>query len=210
MLELMDNLKNMAVITTYIKDFGIWAPAIAFLLFLVQAALPIFPYIILATIGGLLFGFKLGVFLAWSGALAGACVAYWISRMVAADWLIDKLEIRFGYNIREMDSELAFWSIVLARCIPVIPTPLINVVAALGGVNFGTFFFSSAIGKIPTAILYTGLGICLFSTKDVKLAIIILVLIILLAVAGRILSKKDKIIKINHNDPDRSGEDGSH
>lgn len=186
----IDNLNNISMLSIYVRQFGVLAPLIAFFLFVIQAALPVFPYIILATVGGILFGFEKGVILSWSGALVGACLAYWICRLVGSEWVIEKIRSHFGYDLRTMDSELAFWSIVVARVIPVVPTPLINAVAALSGVSFWNFFFSSALGKIPSAVLYTGLGICLFNTKDIKLALLILLIIIALAIVGRVMSKK--------------------
>lgn len=188
-MEIVQSFSNISVVSAYLKEFGVLAPAVAFILFVIQAALPIFPYIILASVGGLLFGFKIGLLLAWSGALAGACLAYWICRLSASNRMITFLEKRFNYDVTKVDGELAFWSIVIARIIPVVPTPLINVVAALSGVGFWTFFFSSAIGKIPTAVLYTGLGICLFNSEDIKLTLLIIAAIITLAVVGRYLSK---------------------
>lgn len=172
-------------VIAYVETFGIMAPLVAFGLFVVQAALPVFPYIILAAAGGLLFGFKVGFVISWLGALAGATLAYWICRLVAAEWAEHKLRQKFGYDVQRTDAGLAFWSIVVARIIPVVPTPLINVMAAVGGVSFWNFFFSSAIGKIPSAVLYTGLGLALFRTRDIKLVLIILGVVIALAVVGR-------------------------
>lgn len=191
-MDFFQDLSNLSVsmVTTYIKTFGILAPAVAFLLFVVQAALPVFPYVVLAVAGGLLFGFKMGFLLSWLGALVGACVAFWLCRLVAGDWATRQIQTRFGYNVRGVSSEAAFWTIVIARIIPVIPTPLINAAAALGGVSFWNFFFSSALGKIPSAVLYTGLGVCLFKTRDIKLTLVVLAAILILAVAGRYYSKK--------------------
>lgn len=187
-------LANVNTVIAYVKTFGVMAPMVAFGLFVVQAALPVFPYIILAAAGGILFGFKLGFLLSWSGALAGATVAYWVCRLVAADWAERKIKQRFGYDIKRTDGRLAFWSIVVARIVPVIPTPIINAAAAVGGVSFWNFFFSSAIGKIPSAVLYTGLGLALFRTQDIKLALLIIAAIIALAVFGRYYAK-DRIFK---------------
>ncbi len=53
--------ENLAVLSSYVQHFGAWAPAVAFLLFIIQAALPVFPYIILAAAGGMLFGLKTGL-----------------------------------------------------------------------------------------------------------------------------------------------------
>lgn len=189
----LHNFNDIALLSNYIRSYGLLAPAIAFALFVVQAIFPLFPYVILAAAGGLLFGFKLGAMLAWIGALTGACIAFWACRWAGSDWVIGKFRSSFDFDIRYMDSRLAFWSIIIARIIPVVPTPLINAAAALSGIPFRYFFFSSAIGKIPTALLYTGLGLSLFKIRDIKLSLSLLGVIILLIVAGRYL-KKNKII----------------
>lgn len=161
-------------VIAYINGFGIFAPIVAFILFMIQAILPVFPYVILTAAGGILFGFKLGFFLSWLGALTGACVAYWICRLLGYSQFLQRFYARTGYDVRQLDSSMAFWTIVVARIIPVVPTPLINIAAALGGVSFPNFFASSAIGKIPSAVLYTGLGLALFNAKNVHTALIIL------------------------------------
>lgn len=185
---------DVHAVIAYVKTFGVMAPLVAFGLFVVQAALPVFPYIILAAAGGLLFGFKMGFLLSWSGALAGATLAYWVCRLLAAEWAERKIKQRFGYDISRTDGWMAFWSIVVARIVPVIPTPAINAAAAVGGVSFWNFFFSSAIGKIPSAVLYTGLGLALYKTQDIKLALIILGAVLTLAIIGRYYAK-DRFFK---------------
>lgn len=191
-MDFFQNVSNLSVsmVINYIRAFGILAPLVAFVLFMVQAALPVFPYIVLAAAGGLLFGFKLGFLLSWLGALAGACLAYWICKLLGGEWAARKIKERWGYDVKRMNGEMAFWSIVIARVLPVVPTPIINVAAALGGVPFWNFFFSSAIGKIPTAVLYTGLGICLFQTRDIKLTLAIIAAIIALVAVGRYITKR--------------------
>ncbi|MBP8819622.1 MAG: TVP38/TMEM64 family protein [Syntrophomonadaceae bacterium] len=193
-MDFFQNVSNVSVsmIIDYIRAFGILAPLVAFLFFMVQAALPVFPYVILAAAGGLLFGFKMGFLLSWLGALVGACLAYWICKLVGGEWAAQKIKERWGYDVKQVNGEMAFWSIVIARIVPVVPTPIINVAAALGGVPFWNFFFSSAIGKIPTAVLYTGLGVCLFQTHDIKLTLSIIAAIIALVAVGRYMTKKGR------------------
>ncbi len=181
---------NLYMMSAYLKEFGFLAPFVAFGLFVIQAALPIFPYIILAAAGGLLFGWKVGFLLSWLGALAGACMAFWICRYAGSDWAKNIIKKRFNYDIDRIDTGLAFWSILIARIIPVIPTPAINAAAALTGVPFWNFFFSSALGKIPTALLYTGLGISIFQYQDIKLTLVLLGAIIALAALGHYYSRR--------------------
>ncbi|MBP1761590.1 MAG: hypothetical protein H6Q64_1132, partial [Firmicutes bacterium] len=87
----------LALLSSYVQQFGVWAPAVAFILFVIQSAVPVFPYIILAAGGGLLFGFKTGALLAWSGALTGACVNYWLCRLVGYEKVSRWLYKRYGY-----------------------------------------------------------------------------------------------------------------
>lgn len=180
---------SIEVIITYVQSFGILAPLAAFGLFVIQAALPVFPYIILASACGLLFGFKLGFILSWSGALCGACLSYAVFRWAGGNWAQARILSRWGYDMKHLDREAAFWSILLARVIPVVPTPIINVLAGVGTVPFWCFFFSSALGKIPTALLYTGLGVSLFRNRDIESTLLILASILILAMAGRYLAK---------------------
>ncbi len=168
------DFNNYSYVIDYVKQFGSFAPLVFFLLFAVQAALPVFPYVILAAAGGFLFGFQQGTFLAWSGALAGASLAYWICRWFGIGNFLNRYYVRSGYDLRRIRPQAAFWTIFIARVIPVVPTPLINVGAALGGVPFPTFMLASAIGKIPAAVLYTGLGLALFKARDVKTILFII------------------------------------
>lgn len=175
---------NLYLVSAYLREFGMLAPFVAFGLFVIQAALPVFPFIILAAAGGLLFGLKMGFMLSWLGALVGACLAYWICRYAGSDWAKRIIKERFNYDLDQLDPGLAFWSILIARVIPVVPTPAINAAAALTGVPFWNFFFSSALGKIPTALLYTGLGISIFRSQDIKLTLVLLGIALALAAVG--------------------------
>lgn len=171
-------------VIAYVNQFGVFAPLVFFLLFVIQAMLPVFPYVIMAAAGGFLFGFQQGLILSWFGALTGACLAYWICRWFGIGGFLNKYYIRSGYDVSKLSPRVAFWTIIIVRIIPVVPTPFINVGAALGGVPFSTFLVSSAIGKIPASVLYTGLGLALFQARNVKTILFIIaagISIILLA-----------------------------
>jgi uncharacterized membrane protein YdjX (TVP38/TMEM64 family) len=171
----------LAMLSNYVQQFGIWAPAVAFILFVIQSTVPVFPYIILAAGGGLLFGFKTGALLAWSGALTGACVNYWLCRLLGYEKVSRWLYKRYGYNKENQSASTTFWSIVVSLILPFVPAPLVSAAAAFGGVSFWNFFLALAIGKIPTAVLYTGLGLALFKAREVdKILLIIAATIILL------------------------------
>lgn len=184
------DFSNIHGLIAYINGFGMFAPLVAFFLFMIQAILPVFPYIILTAAGGILFGFKLGFLLSWLGALTGACMAYWMCRLLGYSQFLQRFYNKMGYDVRQLNSSMAFWTIVIARIIPVVPTPLINAAAALGGVSFPNFFASSAIGKLPSAVLYTGLGLALFNARDIHTALIIIGITLLVLLLVKYQAKK--------------------
>lgn len=184
------DFSNIHGLIAYINGFGMFAPLVAFFLFMIQAILPVFPYIILTAAGGILFGFKLGFLLSWLGALTGACMAYWMCRLLGYSQFLQRFYNKMGYDVRQLNSSMAFWTIVIARIIPIVPTPLINAAAALGGVSFPNFFASSAIGKLPSAVLYTGLGLALFNARDIHTALIIIGITLLVLLLVKYQAKK--------------------
>jgi len=168
----------------YISSFNGLAPAVAFGLFFIQAVIPLFPYMILAGAAGMIFGFWEGFLLSWSGALLGACAAFWISRALGKDWFVRRVNERCRLNLEAADPRYGFWGIVIARVFPVVPTPLINVGAGVGGVPFWVFTAASAVGKIPTAIVYTGLGYHLYKTRDLAETVLLLAIILIISYIG--------------------------
>ncbi len=178
-------MEYLTVLNSYVQHFGAWAPAVAFILFVIQAAVPVFPYLVLAAGGGMIFGLKIGVTLAWSGALVGALINYWFCRLVGYETVSRWLYKRYRYDVNNSPASTAFWSIVISLMIPFVPSPLVNAAAAFGGVSFGNFILAVAIGKIPTAVLYTGLGLALFKAREVNTILLIIAAVIIVMLGLR-------------------------
>lgn len=182
--------ESLTVLGNYVKHFGAWAPAVAFLLFVIQACFPSFPYILLAAAGGMLFGLKAGFLLAWTGTLAGACICYWLCRWVGHTPLSEWLYKRYGYDVDNHNPRVAFWTVMVSRVLPFVPTPFVNIAAALGGVTFWNFLLASAIGKLPVAFLYTGLGLALFNARDINTMLWIIAGTTVILLGARVLARK--------------------
>lgn len=182
--------EHLVMLSGHVQSFGVWAPVVAFILFVIQAALPVFPYIILAAGGGLLFGFKIGFLLAWSGALTGACINYWLCRLLGYEKVSRWLHKRYGYQKDDQNASIAFWSIIVSLILPLVPTPLVCAAATFGGTSFRNFFLAVAIGKIPTAVLYTGLGVALFKAHEVDKILLIIAATILVLLGLKMLARR--------------------
>lgn len=168
----------------YIASFHAMAPLVALGLFFAQAILPLFPYMILAGAAGMIFGFWGGFALSWLGALLGACAAFWVSRALGKDWFVSRINKRYHFDLEAIDPKYGFWGIVIARIFPVVPTPIINVAAGVGGISFRVFVASSALGKLPTAIVYTGVGYHLYKTGNITETLLLVAIILGISFLG--------------------------
>jgi uncharacterized membrane protein YdjX (TVP38/TMEM64 family) len=202
-MEFLHSLNHAQLIQlgSDLRSLGILAPADLFAGLVFQSILPVFPYIILAALAGALLGFKGGLLLAWSGAVVGSIVCYWVCKAAGADWARHKIKSRYHYDLYDIKPETAFWTIAIALCIPLVPSPVIYAAAGLSGISFRTFLLSVGIGKIPTAVLYTGLGVSLFGLRDARLTLLIICAIIIMLALGRFLSK-NKGLNIAAKNPD--------
>lgn len=178
------DFSNIDSTVSYLKSFGVYGPLVAFILFFLQAIAPIIPYIIIAGAAGMIFGKWIGFLLAWLGALAGAWFLYWIAGKYTDNRLIVKLHHHYNFNVNRIDNRYIFWVLLACRIFPVIPTPIINIGSALAGVSAKIFLTSSALGKLPWAIVYVALGNYLMKSKDITNTLTLIGLILLISFLG--------------------------
>jgi len=168
----------------YLKSFGIYGPLVAFILFFIQAVAPIIPYVIFAGAAGMIYGNFIGFLLAWLGAVAGAWFLYWLSKRMGSNLFISKIQKRYDFDIQSIDDKYIFWVLLICRIFPVVPTPIINIGSGLGGVSPQIFISSSAIGKIPWAIIYVALGNYLMESRNISNTLTIIGIILIASFAG--------------------------
>lgn len=175
----MHHFHQMYHISEYIKSFGYYAPMVAFILFTIQAALPVFPYAVLVAATVIIFGVKTGFVISLLGALLGSEICYWLCRNLGTDWFNEKILGRWGYDTRQINSGIAFGGIVVAHLVPVFPSAMITMAAAVSGVGFISFTVATMLGLIPATLAYTGLGWYLFHVQDLYKVIFTMILILM-------------------------------
>ncbi|MGE5449973.1 MAG: TVP38/TMEM64 family protein [Methanomassiliicoccales archaeon] len=184
-----------------LKSWGNLGPIVAFGLFFVQAVIPVFPYMILAGAAGMVFGTGWGFLIAWQAALWGAVLVFILSKRWGKDWFLGRIYNQYEINLDQVDNRVWFISILIARIFPVVPTLAINVGSGLAGVPFWTFTLSSALGKIPTAIVYSALGSHLYKTGNVTQTLLIVAVILVISYYGiRHYRDKLKVFRKKSND----------
>lgn len=153
----------------YARSFGPVMPLAVFIITILQAMIPIIPFVILCIANGLLFGLTEGVLLTWVGTLTGATIMFVLSRKMGYEWAAKKYMSANLRKINRMEGLKGFLLILALRFLPYFPAPLINVSAGVSRIHYLWFLLASAIGKLPFVIGYTLLGYSLLHSKNYTL-----------------------------------------
>ncbi len=155
------------------------------LFMLIVAILP-FPAEIPAMVNGMVFGPIIGLVCTWSGAMLGA----WISFELARRWGRPLAERIVKQSMLDRADRLALsarWPVlILLRLLPTVAFTAINWVAGFTRIQRSTFLWTTAIGILPGAVVFTvsGSGLATLYSRypaptliSISAAIILLVLI---------------------------------
>jgi uncharacterized membrane protein YdjX (TVP38/TMEM64 family) len=112
--------------------------------------LPGLPFTVAA---GAIFGTLLGSALSWIGAMIGATCGYFLARTVGRN-----VVARWLKRFRRADAAVAqardFSGMLRLRLIPVFPIGVVNFVGGLARAPFGRYIAATAIGIIPSTLIY--------------------------------------------------------
>ena len=117
------------------------------------------PAVLLTVGAGFLFGFVPGTAVALTGATLGASAAFLIARYLARDRVARAAarDPRFAALDRAI-AEKGWRIVLLLRMSAVVPFVLSNYVYGLTAIRFWPYVGASAVGMLPLALLYAGLG----------------------------------------------------
>ncbi len=116
---------------------------------------------VMSVTGGFLFGLGFGTLFNILAATIGASAIFWAARLGLGETLNRKIEASEGriqklkQNLRDNEISVLF----LLRLVPVVPFFVANLLPALVGVRFWTFFWTTALGIIPGAVVFTWIGV---------------------------------------------------
>ena len=137
--------------------YGPWAVGISMGLMVGQAIIAPLPMNVVTITNALVFGPILGSLLSWFSTVLGASLCFLLSktfgkpfaRKIVGNW-IDKAEAFFRkYGLHAM---------FFVRMMPFIPFDAISYGAPLVGVPFSRFLLATALGIVPSVLVYSYLG----------------------------------------------------
>jgi uncharacterized membrane protein YdjX (TVP38/TMEM64 family) len=146
--------------------FGVAAIFVCLYILIVTFSLP--GAAVASVSGGFLFGLIAGTGLNVLSATIGACAIFMAARWGLGEALTKKLEASDGTirklkdGLRENEISVLF----LLRLVPAVPFFVANLLPALVGVRVVNFLFTTAIGIIPGAIVFTWIGVGLGEVFD--------------------------------------------
>jgi len=149
--------ENRAALGDFVDRNGVFA-ALAFMVAYVAVvafSLPIAT--VLSILGGFFFGTAVGTLCVVVGATGGAVILFLIARSTVGAFLHE----RAGPALKRMENgfkQNEFSYLLILRLIPLFPFFVVNIVPALLGVSLRNYTLATAIGIIPGAFVYVGVG----------------------------------------------------
>lgn len=143
------NLITVAELRAWITGFGIFAPLVFIAMYGALVTFG-FPAVLCSTVGGLVFGRFYGTFFNLFGASMGASGAFWIARLIARDFIVNKFAGATWFKTfsKGIDKD-GFYYMLFVRFMPVFPFNGTNYASGLTNIRYRHFLLATMIGMLP-------------------------------------------------------------
>src|SRR5438477_3252568 len=140
---------------------GLWYGPIVLILSYAIGCIFAVPASVFILAAGIIWGWKLGVTYAMTGAMLGASASYFAGQFLG-EGLLDRFG-RAGQMVRKQVSNNGFVSMLIARLIPGPPFAVWNYAAGIARMNFGEYFLATLLGTLPAHIVFAYCADALFN-----------------------------------------------
>lgn len=113
--------------------------------------------LVLALVGGFLFGAFRGALYANIGLTAGAILAFLTARFVLGEWLQKRYSSQLEAFNREIEGHGAYYLFVL-RVVPALPFFLVNYLAGITRMSLKSYVIATGLGELPGSVILSFAG----------------------------------------------------
>lgn len=185
--------ENMDILKEQIDSFGMLAPGIFIISFIV-ATLLFLPGLPLTLLAGVLFGAFWGGVYVVIGSTIGVSLSFLIGRYLGRDF-VRALTLK-NEKLANLDQYIKARGdtiLIISRLVPIFPFNLQNYAYGITDIKFSTYFWYSLIFMLPGTFIYTAFGALAYSKMPVEQMVfysgILLVILCLLIVVPKRLFK---------------------
>lgn len=153
---LYPKLQHPADLQAFVTQWGLLSIFIDLALIIILALFPVVPFVLIAGVNTLLYGWIAGFMLSFIGSLLGASLGFWLARTLGQEWAQPKVSKlgKWGALLRGN----SFSVVLLSRLIPVLPSAAVNYAAGVSLMSFPSFLLATLLGKIPMIIWESWVG----------------------------------------------------
>lgn len=150
-------LDSHDALTEHIRALGAWGHLAIIGLMIAHCFVP-FPAEFVAFAAGTAYGFLMGTFLTWCGAMLGAILSFSLTRMFGRPFVHAVLPRRQQQKLDRWTEDQGAATLLLSRFIPIISFNLINYAAGLTRISPWTFIWTTGLGILPLTMLMVYMG----------------------------------------------------
>ncbi|WP_407310334.1 TVP38/TMEM64 family protein [Desulfosporosinus sp. SB140] len=155
-IVLYPKLQHPDIFQAFIKQWGSLSLLIDLLIIALLMLFPVVPFVLVAGVNTLLYGWVDGFLLSLSGSLLGAVLGFWFARTLGQAWAQPRVEKlgKWGTLIESNSFSIVF----LSRLVPVLPSAAVNYAGGLSQMSFPSFLLATFMGKFPMIIWESWVG----------------------------------------------------
>jgi uncharacterized membrane protein YdjX (TVP38/TMEM64 family) len=157
-----ETLRDNRIALLEFRDRNYGGMAVAFVVLYIAIVAFSLPGAAVASVtGGFLFGLAIGTALNILAATVGACIIFLAARWGLGAALSARIDASAGRvkAVREGLRQNEVSVLLLLRLVPAVPFFMANLLPALVNVRFFNFAWTTAVGIIPGAIVFTSIGV---------------------------------------------------
>ena len=145
-------------VTTSIKGYGLWGPAILFVLFILQAFIAFIPGQALMVSSGYIYGFTGGILITWISLTVGGQAAFWLARRYGRPFAEKFVSppVLDRWDKSAAGQGIGFY--VISLVLPLFPNDAMCYVAGLGKMSFRRFLVANIVGRGIASFLTVVIG----------------------------------------------------